>query len=55
MDPAFQVAKTVEGEEQVLIPGDPEREMEAEPPRDRQFHCYIQLPKTSNFLGRNLN
>src|SRR5580692_9667034 len=26
----FRAAKTVEGEEQVLIPGDPEREMEAE-------------------------
>jgi LDH2 family malate/lactate/ureidoglycolate dehydrogenase len=26
----FRAAKTVEGEEKVIIPGDPEREMEAE-------------------------
>ena len=30
MDTAFPAAKTVAGEEQVLIPGDPEREMETE-------------------------
>jgi len=36
----FRSAKTVEGQKRVIIPGDPEREMEAE----RMKHCIPLMP-----------
>jgi LDH2 family malate/lactate/ureidoglycolate dehydrogenase len=50
----FRTAKTVEGHEQVLIPGDPEREMEAER-LERGIPILHSVAEDLRFVGSKFN
>jgi len=50
----FRTARTVEGHEQVLIPGDPEREMEAER-LERGIPLLHSVAEDLRFVGSKFN